>query len=83
MRAARPLLLGLLLLGVALLLVLAGAGLRGSLNPACAGRPWSADCLDARRAAGLALYVLALPTAIVGGVLVAIWQGRRAADEDA
>jgi predicted branched-subunit amino acid permease len=79
----RPLLLGLALLLLALLLVLAATALRGSLNPACAGaRAYSAGCFAFLPTA---LMVLALPVALAGGVLVAIWQGRRAAaaDEDA
>lgn len=74
----RPLAWGVLLLGLALALVLAGGALRGPLNPACAGRPWAADCLDAPRLAGLLLQALALPVALAGGVLVAVWMARRA-----
>ena len=73
----RTLALGLVLLAASLGLVLAGAALRGSLNPACAGRPWAADCLDARRLAGLLAQAAALPVAIAGGVAVAMWLARR------
>ena len=77
MRPSRTLAAGLALLAASLLLVVLGASLRGPLNPACAGRPWAPDCLDARTGAGLAVMVLALPLALAGAVLVAMWMARR------
>lgn len=72
--SARLLFLGIALLVGALLLVLLSTGLRGPLNPECAGRPWAAGCFDLL---ATALMVLALPAAGAGGTLVAIWMGRR------
>lgn len=80
MTSRRPLVLGVAALLLALLLALAGAALRGPLNPACAGaRAYEAGCFAWLP---LALMALALPVAIAGGLLVAIWLGRRAAEED-
>ena len=77
--ARRPLLVGLALLSLSLLLVLLAAGVRGSLNPACSGaRAYSAGCFAWLPTA---LMAAALPSAIAGGVLVAIWLGRRAGEE--
>lgn len=69
----RALAAGLLLLLASVVLVLLGTSLRGPLDPSCAGRPWAAEC----RGWGLALQVAALPVAVAGGVLVAMWLARR------
>lgn len=76
----RPLVLGAALLLFALLLVLSAAALRGPLNPACVGaRAYSPACFAWLP---LALMAIALPAAIAGGILVAIWLGRRAAEDE-
>lgn len=78
--SGRPLSLGLALLLLALALVLTSASLRGPLDPSCAGvRRYSAECFDLWTT--LLLWI-ALPVALVGGILVAIWLGRRAAVDD-
>lgn len=80
MTSRRPLVIGAILLLLALLLVLAGAALRGPLNPACAGaRTYGAGCFSLLPTI---LMALALPTALAGGVLVAIWLGRRAEEDE-
>lgn len=73
----RPLAWGIVLCVAALLLVALGAGLQGPLNPACAkGEPCSGQLI------GGILKYSALPVALVGGTLIAIWMGRRADAED-
>lgn len=80
MTSRRPLVLGAALLLLALVLVLSAATLRGPLNPACSGaRAYSLGCFSFLPTA---LMVLALPVAIAGGVLVAVWMGRRAAEDE-
>lgn len=75
----RPLWGGLALCASAVALVVAGALARGPLNPACAGRPYAEGCLQWLPTL---LFWVALPVAIAGGILVAIWLGRRAAVDD-
>jgi len=76
----RPLLAGLALLALALAMALTATALRGPLNPACAGRPYSAECFQP--VPTLLLWLSLLP-ALVGAIFVAIWMGRRdAADEE-
>lgn len=80
MVSKRPLLLGAALLLLSLLLVLTSASLRGPLNPACSGaRGYQEGCFALLPS--LFLWA-ALPVALAGGILVAIWMGRRAAVED-
>lgn len=80
MVSKRPLLVGAALLLLALAFVLTSASLRGPLDPSCAGvRRYSAGCFDLWPTV---LLWSALPVALAGGILVAIWLGRRAAAED-
>lgn len=65
-------------MALALAMVVAGVQLRGPLNPACAGRPYAEGCFALLPTL---LFVGALPVAIVGGILVAVWLGRRADGE--
>jgi hypothetical protein len=69
--ARRPLAWGVAFSLLAILLAAAGAGLGGPRAPSAAP-PFL----------GRALLWLALPVAILGGTLVAVWLGRRAAADD-
>lgn len=70
----RPLWLGLALIALAIALVLVATGLRGPLNPACAGRPYAAECFEVLPTV---LMWAALPPALLGAIFIAIWMGRR------
>lgn len=76
----RPLFAGLGLLCVALVMVLVATDLRGPLNPACAGRPYAEGCLQV---VPILLMWSALPLALVGALVLAIWMGRRDAEDEA
>ncbi|HUR68305.1 MAG TPA: arsenate reductase ArsC [Candidatus Thermoplasmatota archaeon] len=67
----RPLGWGLAFSALAVALAAAGVGLSGPLNPS-----------EPRPALSRALEWSALPVAIVGGTLVAVWLGRRAAADE-
>lgn len=75
-------LLGASVGAVAVVLALVGASLTGPTVPHCAGRPFADECVSATAMFSLVLKVVSLPVGIVGGLLVAVGLGRRAAEAE-